>query len=119
MCEAIDHGCNWDDDDDVLYLDLVTVVHREASSAVAIYFFRPQKSQFINGLVERTVVDIAQLGCPPPTEIRQPALSCTFPCHDKSEHNCALRTAYSLAKWLNFHIVSVQYAKCPPQPVVQ
>ena len=60
MCEAIDHGCNWDAGD-VLYLDLETVVNREASSAVAIYVFRPQKSQFIIGLIER----------PPPTDISQ------------------------------------------------
>ena len=36
MNEAIDHGCNWNDDD-VLYSELETVVHRETSSAVAIY----------------------------------------------------------------------------------
>jgi hypothetical protein len=27
-----------------------------------------------------------------------------------------LRTACSLAQWLNFHTLSLQYAKCPPQP---
>ena len=36
--EAIDHGCNWDDDC-VPHSDLENVVHCEASSAVAIYFF--------------------------------------------------------------------------------
>jgi len=60
--EAIDHGCNWND---VLYSELETVVHREASSAVAIYYFGPQKTHFISGLIKRTVIDITQLGCPP------------------------------------------------------
>jgi len=113
---SIDHGCNWNDGD-VLYSELETVVHREASSAVAIYCFGPQKPQFISGLIERTVIDITQLGCPPLTDISLPAISCMFTCHNKSKHVCALRTAYTLAQWLNFHILTLQYAKCPPQPV--
>jgi len=38
--EAIDHGCNWNDGD-VLYSELETVVHREASFAGAVYWFGP------------------------------------------------------------------------------
>jgi len=114
--EAIDHGCNWNDGD-VLYSELQTVVHREASSAVAIYCFGTQKTQFISGLIERTVIDITQLGCPPLTDISLTAISYTFTCHNKSKHVCALRTAYTLAQWLNFHIFTLEYAKCPPQPV--
>jgi hypothetical protein len=53
--EAIDHGCNWNDGD-VLYSELETVVHREASSAVAIYCFGPQKTQFISGLIKRKLL---------------------------------------------------------------
>jgi hypothetical protein len=48
---AIDHGCNWNDGD-ILYSELETVLHREASSAVAIYCFGPQKTQFISGLID-------------------------------------------------------------------
>jgi len=114
--EAIDHGCNWNDGD-VLYSELETVVHREASSAVAIYSFGPQKAQFINVLIERTVIDITQLGCPPLTDISLPAISCTFTCHNKSKNVCALRSAYTFAQWFNFHILTLQYAKCHPQPV--
>jgi hypothetical protein len=114
--EAFDHGCNWNDCD-ILYSEVETVVHCEASSSVAIYCFGPQNTQLIIGLMERTFIDITQLGCPPLTDISLPAFNCTFPCHDKSKRICSLRTAYSLAKWLNFHILSLQYAKCPPQPV--
>jgi hypothetical protein len=110
--EAIDHGCNWNDG--VPYSDLETVVHREASSGVAIYCFRPQ---FISGFMERTVNDITQVGCPPLTDISLPAISCTFACHDEYKLVCGLRTPFSLAQWLNFHILSLQYAKCPPLPV--
>jgi hypothetical protein len=116
MNEAVDHGCNWNDGD-VLYSELETVVHCEASSAVAIYCFGPNNTQFISGLIQGTVIDITQLGCPPLTDIILPAPSFTFACHDKSKHICALRAAYSLAQGLNFHILGLQYAKCPPQPV--
>jgi len=62
--QAIDHGCNWNDGD-ILYSELETVLHHEASSAFAIYCFGPQETQIIRGLVDRTVIDITQLECPP------------------------------------------------------
>jgi len=105
--EAIDHGCDWNDGD-VLYSELETVLHREASSAVVIYCFGPLKTQFIIGLFDRTVIDIIQLGCPELAHISLASISCTFACHNKSKHVCALRTAYSLAQWLNFYTLSVQ-----------
>jgi hypothetical protein len=85
MNEAIDHGCNWNDGD-VLYSELETEVHRDASSAFAIYCFGPQKTEFISGLIERTVIDITHIGYSPLTDIILPALSCMFACHDKSKH---------------------------------
>ena len=61
MNQTIDHGCNWNDGV-VPYSDLETVLHREASSAVAICCFGLQKTEFISDLLERTVIDITQLG---------------------------------------------------------
>ena len=57
MNQAIDHGCNWNGGD-VLYSELQTVLHREASSAVAIFCFGPEKTHFISSLIERAVIDI-------------------------------------------------------------
>jgi hypothetical protein len=50
MNEAIDHGCNWNDCY-VPYLELETVLHREVSSAIAIYCFGSQKTHFIAALL--------------------------------------------------------------------
>jgi len=91
------------------------VLHCEASSSVAIYCFGPQKTIF-SGFMDRTVIDTTQLGWSPLADIILPGTSCTFACHNKSRHVCALRTTYSLVQWLNSHIVSLQYAKCPTQP---
>jgi hypothetical protein len=113
--EAVDHGCNWNDGD-IPYSELETVLHRKASTAVAIYCYGPQKTKFISELIQRTVIDIDQLGCPDLEDMRLPAISCTFACHKKSKHVCALRTAYSLAQWLNYYTLSLQCVKCPPQP---
>jgi len=33
--------------------------------------------------------------------------------HNKFKHVCAMRKAYSLVQLLNFHILSLQYVKCP------
>ena len=43
MNQVIDQGCNWNVDH-VLYSELETVLHREASSAFAISCFGPQKT---------------------------------------------------------------------------
>jgi hypothetical protein len=51
MIQDIDHGCNWNDDD-ILYSDLETVLHREVSTAVAMYYFPPQKTAFISNLID-------------------------------------------------------------------
>ena len=58
---------------------------------------------------------ITQLGCPPLADISLQGISCTFAYHNKLRHVCALRTVYSLAQWLNFQILNLQYAKCPTQ----
>jgi len=108
--QVIDHGCNWNECA-VLYSELETVLHREASSSVAVYSFGPQKTQFISGLMDRTVIDITQLGCHSLADIILQGISCTFAFHNKFRHVCALRTAYSLAQWLNVHILNLQYAK--------
>ena len=112
--EAIDHGCNWNDGY-VPYSDLENVVHCEASSAAAIYCFGPLKTEIINSLINRAVIDITQLGCPPIAEINLSTISCTFACH-KSKHVCALRIAYSVVQWLHFYALSLQYVSCPAQP---
>ena len=48
--EAIDHGCNWNYGC-VPYSELETVLHREESSAFAIYCFGPLKTEFIFSLI--------------------------------------------------------------------
>jgi hypothetical protein len=106
MNQAIDHGCNWNDGD-VLYSELKTVLHREVSSAVAIYCFGPQKTNIIRKLIDRAVIDISQLGCPELADISLLAISSRFACHNNSKHVCALRTAYSLAQWLAYYILSL------------
>jgi len=114
--ESIDHRCNWNEGD-ILYSERESVVHREASSSIAIYCFGPHKLQFICGFIERTVFHIIQTGCTSPTDKSLPAMSCMCACHKKSKHFCVLRTTYSIAQRLNIHILTLQYAKCPPQPV--
>ena len=59
MNQAINHGCNWNDGD-VLYSELQTVLQREDSSAVVMYCFGPQKTQYISSFIECTVTDITQ-----------------------------------------------------------
>jgi hypothetical protein len=82
MNQAIDHGCNWNDGD-ILYSELETVLHREASPAVAVYCSGPQKAQFNSGLMDRIFIDINQLGRPPLGDISLQNIRCTFAFHNK------------------------------------
>jgi hypothetical protein len=72
------------------------------------------RKQTTIGLIDRIVIDISQLRCPELADISLPAISCKFACH-KSKYVCALRTAYSLAHFLKYYILILQYAKCPAQ----
>jgi len=74
------------------------------------------RKQFISGLVSRSFIDITQLGCPPLADISLPGISCTFVLHNQFIHVCSLPTTHSFAQLLNFHILVLQYAKCPSQP---
>jgi hypothetical protein len=114
MNQAIGHGCSWNDGD-VLYSELETVLHREVSSAVALYCFGPQKTNFISGLIDRTVIDITQVALHQPTLVCPPS-AVRFRVITSPNLFCALRTVYSLAQWLKYYILSLQYAKCPPEP---
>jgi hypothetical protein len=78
----------------VFHIQSWKLLHREVSSAVAIYCFGPQKTNFISGLIDWIVIDISQLGCPEQGDISLRAISCTFACHNMSKRDCALRTAY-------------------------
>jgi hypothetical protein len=77
-----------------------------------------KKKKLKSGLIDRTVIDIPQLGCPELADISLPTISWTFECHNKPKHVCALGTTYSLSQWLNHYILSLKYATCPLQPVI-
>jgi hypothetical protein len=113
--QAMDYGCNWNNAD-ILRSELENILHREASSAVAIYWFGTQKTPFISNVIERTVIDITQLGCPQLEDICFLTISCKIACHNKSKYTCSLRLTHSLAQWLHFDILSIQYAGCLLQP---
>ena len=106
MNQFIDHEGNLNEVD-VPYSDLEYELHRQSSSAVAIYCFGFLKTQFICGLFERTVIDITQLECPPIADISLPAIGCTFACHNKSKHVFEFWTVCSLTQWPNFHTLSL------------
>ena len=84
------------------------LLEREASSAVANYCFWSQKSAFFRNLIDHTVIDITQHGCPQFADIIFPTISCTFVCH-KSKYACALQSLYSITQWPHFHIFSPQF----------
>jgi hypothetical protein len=68
------------DKGDILYSEVESILNQEAS-AVAIYCFRPHKSGFITNLIERTIIDISQLGCPKLAELAFQVIGC----HNKSK----------------------------------
>jgi len=49
----------------IYHIEILKLLHREASPAVAIYSLRAFKTEFISSFIDRTVIDITQLGCPP------------------------------------------------------
>ena len=58
--QAIDHGFNWNDGD-ILYSELETVLHLDASSAVVVYCIGHSETQFIIGVMDRKFIDITEV----------------------------------------------------------
>ena len=83
MNQAIEHGCNWNDDD-VPYSELENATSRSIICCCNLLLWT---SENISGLIDRTVMDIAQLGC---LELADslPAISCTFPCQVQTFVHC-------------------------------
>ena len=106
---SLDRGCNRNVVD-ILYFELESITNRAASSAVAIYCFGPQKSEFISKLIDRTVIEISKLGCPQHAQLNFPVVTSTFPCQNKSKYFCAMRAAYAVARWFHFSVFSAQDA---------
>ena len=73
--------------------------------------FQTSKNNLLVVLSTVQLLTSMQLGSPPNVDINPSAISCTFACHNKSTHVCALRSAYSVAQWLHFYnLVCSMYA---------
>ena len=114
---VIDNECNWNNGDILYeYSELENVLNCEASHAVSINCFGPQKSAFISNLIDRKLKGIIQLGRPKLAKLSTFALSYMLTNHNKCKYACAFESAYSLAQRLHFQILSLQYENCAPQP---
>jgi hypothetical protein len=98
---AIDRGCKWNYVD-ILSSELESIVNRAASSAVVIYWFGPQKSEFIRNLIDRSYRN--QLGSQQLAQLAFPVVTCTL-------HVISLNISVPY-----FHVLSIQCAGCPTKP---
>jgi hypothetical protein len=64
--------------------EAVSMFTAQLNEAVAIYCYGPQKTKFISEIIQCTLIDMGQLGCPDLKDTRLPAIGCTFACHNKS-----------------------------------
>ena len=110
MNRSIDHGCKWNDGD-VLYSERETPTLRGIICRCNLMLWASENR--ISVLINlQLLVSLSWGALHTPTYVYQASAARLLV---TSPDMFVLRTAYSLAQWLNFYILSLKYAKCPTQ----
>ena len=91
---SIENGLNWDDGY-IAYHKLFAVLKVAMVGFTDVYSYVSAKCSFLSALLERTVIDLEDLKCPPAKKLN-PKYSCALPCHRHPGFSCATKSAHSL-----------------------
>ena len=106
-----DNGINWADGH-IPYEQLFSVLSAAVAGYAHLYAYGTSKCAFLTGLLGRTVINLQEFGCPPPTNFR-PKLNCSMSCHKFPNVRCATKHARSFYDWLLYHFQTKQMVRCP------
>jgi hypothetical protein len=110
---STENGMNWEDGH-IPYTQLPTVLSEAVAGYTHLYAYGDFKCKFLASLINRTFLNLEDLRCPNPQDLRPPEFSCGFPCHKFPCMACPTSCAYTMFKWLLYHFQTMSYVKCPP-----
>jgi hypothetical protein len=97
----VENGLNWADVH-IPYDQLLHVLNEAVAGYVNLYSYGAAKFSFLSGLLNRTITNLTEFGCPLPDNYR-PGFHCSMPCHKFPNVRCATRHAHAFYEWLIYH----------------
>jgi len=106
------NGLGWDDGF-LAYDKLYTVLSEVTANFAHVYSYGTATCQFLKDLLHIPVHDLQTLNCPDPHKLNSD-YRCFMTCHKNFiDVRCAVRHAHVLYNWLEYHITTKQYVRCP------
>lgn len=100
-------GTNWSDGY-VQYSELERVLQEVTSTAIVVCSFGKEKCNFLENLLDRTVVDVTRgLDCPEPDYTGFQGKTCMLPSHLPPAAECAVRRAHVISQWLKGNYAAI------------
>lgn len=93
------HGINWEDGD-MDYSEFDNVLKDETKNYTYLYVKGVEKSKFLGDIMEKTVYNLQDFGCPSLKQLCKQHYSTKCDYHCGTKYNCALHFSKILVHWL-------------------
>ena len=105
-------GISWDDGF-IPYSELFTVLDESTKNFAHVYSYGTDTCNFLQNLLQVPVHDLQKLMCPEPHKLHSD-YTCYLTCHKNySDLRCAMKHAHALYTWLEYHLQTKRYIRCP------
>jgi len=105
-------GISWDDGF-ISYDQLFTVLDESTKNFAHVYSYGADTCNFLQQLLQVPVHDLQKLACPEPHKLHSD-YTCYLTCHKNySDLRCAMKHAHALFTWLEYHLQTKRYVRCP------
>ena len=107
-----DNGLSWSDWS-IDYSNLFTVLQESTSNFAHVYSYGTETCEFLHNLLQFPIHDLKTLLCPDPHKLNS-QYRCYMTCHKNfSDVHCATNYAHALYTWLEYHLQTKRYVRCP------
>jgi len=95
------------------YSNLFTVLKESTSNFAHVYSYGSDACEFLHDLLQVPIHDLKTLLCPHPHKLHS-TYTCYLTCHKNySDVHCATKYANALYTWLEYHLQTKRYVRCP------
>ena len=94
-------------------LFLFTFLSESTSNFAHVYSYGTEACEFLHNLLQVPIHNLQTLLCPHPHKLNS-HYRCNLTCHKNfSDVHCAVKHVHALYNWLEYHLQTTQYVRCP------
>jgi hypothetical protein len=108
---SAESGLNWNDGH-IPYAQVQTVLTKAVAHYDHLYARGYDKCELLMGILNRPIYNCEDIQGPDPQELKA-EVNCYLICHAYPHMRCATRNAYAQHCWLEYHLKTKSYLKCP------